>query len=331
MRVLVTGGAGYIGSHTAKALAGHGFEPVVYDNLSEGNRWAVRWGPLVEGDLADSDLLQQAIEDYQIEAVIHFAAHAYVGESMRDPRKYLRNNVVNSLNLLDAMMDTGVRHIVFSSTCATYGVPDDVPIPEHERQRPVNPYGESKRMVERSLHWYGECYDLTSVALRYFNAAGCDPEGEIGELHDPETHLIPIVLEAAAGERAEVSIYGTDYPTPDGTAVRDFIHVSDLAHAHVRALHYLLDGGDSCALNLGTGLGHSVREVIREAQRVTGRAIATRDEPRRPGDPAALVADASRASQILDWTPRLSDLPVIIDTAWQWQQAISQPGAVKSA
>ncbi len=262
MRVLVTGGAGYIGSHTAKALARDGFEPVVLDNLVTGHRSAVRWGPFVRGDVGDRGLVRRVIRDHRVEAVVHFAACAYVGESIQDPRKYFRNNVANTLALLDAMLDAGVDQIVFSSTCATYGVPDELPIGEDHPQRPVNPYGDSKLFVERMLGAYGVAYGLRSVALRYFNAAGADPEGELGENHDPETHLIPLVIEAALGRRPWVDVLGTDYPTPDGTAVRDFVHVTDLAEAHVRALGHLLGGGESVALNLGTGAGHSVREVI---------------------------------------------------------------------
>jgi UDP-arabinose 4-epimerase len=249
---------------------------------------------------------------------MHFAAFAYVGESMTKPEIYFRNNVVNSLTLLEAMRETGVRHIVFSSTCATYGIPETVPIHEGSPQRPVNPYGESKLMVERLLHWYGVAHGFGHAALRYFNAAGADPEGEIGEGHEPETHLIPLVLDTALGRRAQIDIYGNDYPTPDGTAIRDYIHVSDLATAHVLALASLLRGGASTAFNLATGRGHSVREVIAAAERITGRRIALRETARRPGDPPALIADATRAREKLQWIPRFSDLDTIISTAWNW-------------
>lgn len=321
LKVLVTGGAGYIGSHTAKALAKAGYEPVIYDNLSMGHRWAVKWGRLVEGDLADGDKLREAIEKHQVSAVVHFAANAYVGESMQNPRKYFQNNVVNSLNLLNVMLDTGVEHIVFSSSCATYGVPEAVPITESHPQRPINPYGDSKLFVERALHWYREAYGLKYVALRYFNAAGADPEGEIGEDHDPETHLIPLAIQAALGRRSHVDIYGTDYPTPDGTASRDYIHVSDLAAAHVQALGFLLDVGESTALNLGTGLGYTVRDVIRAVEQVSGRPVPVREAPRRAGDPPELVADPGRAQKVLAWQAKYTALAEIVQTAWQWHMA----------
>lgn len=329
--ILVTGGAGYIGSHAAKALARAGFEPVTYDNLGRGHREAVRWGPLVEGDLADRALLATTLARYRIAAVMHFAAFAYVGESVNEPELYFRNNVVNSLNLLEAMEGAGVRRIVFSSTCATYGLPDKMPIAEDAPQCPVNPYGESKLMIERMLYWLGEARGLTHAALRYFNAAGADPGGEIGEAHDPETHLIPIVLETARGSRAAVEIFGTDYPTKDGTAIRDYIHVTDLAEAHVLALRHLLAGGASLRLNLGTGDGYSVREVIDAAERITGRAIARREGPRRPGDPPMLVADPGQARTILGWTPRLSGLDEILSTAWAWHSRPAAPARAPSS
>ena len=261
-RILVTGGAGYIGSHTAKALARAGFTPIVLDNLSEGHRGAVRWGPLIVGDLGDTDLVRTLLAEERIDAVIHFAANAYVGESMTEPARYFHNNVTNSLGLLDAMLEAGVQHIVFSSTCATYGTPLRLPIDEDHPQAPISPYGESKLFVERVLRSYARAYDLRWVALRYFNAAGADPEGEIGEVHDPETHLIPLAIDAAVDRNSDLSIYGHDYETPDGTAIRDFIHVADLASGHVQALKYLLAGGPSLAVNLGTGSGHSVDEVV---------------------------------------------------------------------
>src|SRR5215211_415914 len=243
MRILVTGGAGYIGSQTAKTLSEAGFEPVVLDNLSTGHRWAVRWGPFVQGDIGDRVLVRQVLQEFDIRAVVHFAASAYVGESVHEPRTYFHNNVVNTLALLDGMMDAGVERIVFSSTCATYGIPESMPIREELPQRPVNPYGSSKLFVEQVLGAYAHAYGLRSVALRYFNAAGADPDGELGEDHNPETHLLPIVIDAALGRRGPVDIFGNDYPTADGTAIRDFIHVADLADAHVRAVHHLLTGG----------------------------------------------------------------------------------------
>ena len=316
--VLVTGGAGYIGSHACKALAGAGFQPVVFDNLSRGHREAVRWGPLVEGDLADRQRLCAALIEHKVEAVMHFAAYAYVGESVTDPALYYRNNLGGTLSLLEAMREAGIGEIVFSSTCATYGIPDGVPIREDAPQRPVNPYGETKLAIERALHWYAAAYGLRSVSLRYFNAAGADPEGEIGEHHEPETHLVPLVLQAALGHGPHIEIYGTDYPTPDGTAIRDYVHVRDLAIAHLRALERLRGGGGSAAVNLGTGQGHSVREVIAAAELASGRKVPARAAPRRPGDPPALVADPSLAGEILGWHPQHSDLDTIIRTSLAW-------------
>jgi UDP-glucose-4-epimerase GalE len=320
MRVLVTGGAGYIGSHAAKGLARSGFEPVVLDNFSTGHRHAVKWGPVIEGDLADAGLVRRALTDQGIGAILHFAASAYVGESMESPRKYFRNNVANTLNLLEAAMDAGVGYLVFSSSCATYGIPERTPIPEGHSQRPINPYGESKLMVERILRWYGEAYGLSWMALRYFNAAGADPDGELAEEHSPETHLIPLAIHAALGQHRSLSVYGADYPTPDGTAIRDYIHVTDLADAHVLALEHLLAGGESSPLNLGTGKGTSVREICLAVSRVTGRPVPVQEAGRRPGDPPALVAEASRGGEVLGWQPQYSDLETIIETAWRAEQ-----------
>jgi len=316
--ILVTGGAGYIGSHACKALAAAGYRPVTLDNFVYGHRWAVEWGPLVEGDLADGTLLRKVLTEYEIAAVMHFAAFAYVGESMQHPGKYFRNNVANTVTLLDAMVETGVRDIVFSSTCATYGIPDSVPIAEDHPQRPVNPYGESKLFIERALGWYGTAHGIRSASLRYFNAAGADPDGEIGEDHDPETHLIPLVIQAALGQRPQVEIFGTHYATPDGSAIRDYIHVTDLAAAHVTALDRLIDGTASFALNLGTGTGHSVKEVIAMVERVSGRSVNAKESARRPGDPPILVAKPGLAAEVLDWEPRHSDLETIVSTALQW-------------
>lgn len=318
--VLVTGGAGYIGSHTCKKLGEAGYTPITLDNLIYGLRSAVKWGPFVKGDLADTSLLRKVLQDYCIDAVVHFAAYAYVGESMREPGKYFRNNVVNTLNLLDALVAGEVQHIVFSSTCATYGIPTHIPITEKHPQCPVNPYGESKLFIERALNWYEAAHGLRSVALRYFNAAGADPDGSLGEDHEPETHLIPLVIQAAVGHRDCIEIYGTDYETPDGTAIRDYIHVTDLADAHVRALDHLLDGGPSTALNLGTGQGHSVREVIASVEQIGGIRVPVREAPRRLGDPPILVADPTEARHVLGWRPVLSDLTTIIETALQWHR-----------
>jgi UDP-glucose-4-epimerase GalE len=316
--VLVTGGAGYIGSHTCKALSLAGYVPVTYDNLVHGHRWAIQWGPFVHGDLADGELLAGTMRRYSVAAVIHFAGYAYVGESMTQPGKYFRNNMSNTLTLLEAMVSAGVPHIVFSSTCAIYGLPVDLPIREQHPQQPINPYGESKLVVERMLQWWEAAHQIRWSALRYFNAAGADLDGEVGEDHDPETHLVPLAIEAALRTRGPLEIYGSDYPTPDGTAVRDYVHVSDLAAAHVRALQYLRDGGSSIVLNLGTGTGHSVRDVIAMVEHVSGRTVPVRTAPRRPGDPAQLVACAARARDVLGWVPRHSSLRAIVESAWQW-------------
>jgi len=327
--VLVTGGAGYIGSHACKALATAGYTPITYDNLSRGHRHAVRWGPLVEGDIADRAAVTTALESHRISSVMHFAAFAYVGESGTDPALYYRNNVCGTLSLLDAMREAAISRIVFSSSCAIYGVPDSVPIRETMTQLPVNPYGETKLAIERVLRWYGPAYGLRSVALRYFNAAGCDRGGEIGEEHDPETHLIPLVLRAALGTAPPVRIFGTDYPTPDGTAVRDYIHVDDLAAAHVRALQYLAAGGESTAVNLATGNGYSVREIVAAVAKAVGHEVPQSEAPRRAGDPAALVADASLAAEVLGWRAQCSDLDTIIRTALAWEMRQHNAGATR--
>jgi UDP-arabinose 4-epimerase len=319
MRVLVTGGAGYIGSHTAKALAAAGYEPVVFDNLSTGHRSAVKWGPLIEGDLADVEHIRRTLRDYRCQAVIHFAASADVGESVAAPRKYFRNNVVNSLNLLDAMLDCEIGHIVFSSSCATYGIVGSVPVTEEQPQVPINPYGASKLFVEQVLKSYGDVYGLKWVTLRYFNAAGADPDGEIGSKLDPEIRLVPIVIQAALGQRPAVQIFGTNYETPDGTCIRDYVHVTDVAGAHISALRHLANDGASVALNLGTGCGFSVREVIDAVQRFSGKTVAVTETRRREGDAPAVIADPSRAKAILGWRPRHSSLDEIVQTAWHWQ------------
>jgi UDP-arabinose 4-epimerase len=316
--ILVTGGAGYIGSHTAKELARAGYRVVVYDNLSRGHRWAVRWGPFEEGDLLDQDRLRRVLAEHRIDAVLHFAAFAAVGESMQQPELYFHNNVEGSLSLLDAMRATGVRRIVFSSTCAVYGAPEIVPITEDNPKAPASPYGESKLMVERMLHWEGVCHGLQWMALRYFNAAGCDAESETGEVHDPETHLIPSLLDAALGRRPACPLFGADYPTPDGTCIRDYIHVTDLADAHIRALRHLEGGGASLQLNLGTGDGYSVSQILSAAEAVIGRPIPVERQPRRPGDPPRLVAAPQRAFTTLGWKPTHSSIENILATAWQW-------------
>jgi UDP-glucose-4-epimerase GalE len=318
LRILVAGGAGYIGSHTAKALARAGHVPVVLDDLSTGNEWAVRWGSLVRGNIGDRDLVTRILRSEKIDAVMHFAASAYVGESMIQPAKYFQNNVVNTLVLLDAMREAGVKDVVFSSTCATFGNPIYLPIDEAHPQTPVNPYGESKVFIEKVLRWYGEAYGLRWIVLRYFNAAGADTEGEIGEAHDPEPHIVPLVLQAARGDRPHVTIFGTDYGTPDGTAVRDYIHVEDLAQAHILAIRHLAEGGQSDAFNLGTGQGHSVRELVTAVEKCSGRRVPVVEQSRRPGDPERLVASAERAGRILGWKP-VHGLDSIVATAWEWE------------
>jgi UDP-arabinose 4-epimerase len=318
--ILVTGGAGYIGSHACKALAAAGYTPVVYDNLGRGFEWAVRWGPLERGDLLDAERLEAAFAAHKPEAVLHFAALAYVGESVAEPALYYRNNVVGTLNLLEAMRAHGVGRIVFSSSCTTYGVPKTLPIGEDAPQSPISPYGASKLMIEQVLRDYGAAYGLRSAAMRYFNAAGADPDGEIGEAHDPETHLIPLALEAAALGRP-LTVNGDDYDTPDGTCVRDYVHVSDLAAAHVLALRALEGGGGLTPYNLGIGAGLSNRQIIDAARRLTGLDIKVKIGPRRPGDPPVLTADPARAKKELGWRPRLSGIDDIIDTAWRWRQA----------
>lgn len=321
--ILVTGGAGYIGSHTVLALQQAGYSVVVLDNLVYGHRELVEQVLKVElicGDIGDRRLLDQLFAEREIQAVIHFAAYAYVGESVTQPAKYYQNNVVGTLTLLEAMVHAGVKHIVFSSTCATYGVPQQVPIPEEHPQNPINPYGATKLMVERILSDFDPAYGLRSVRFRYFNAAGADPQGRLGEDHQPETHLIPLVLLTALGKREQVSIFGTDYDTPDGTCIRDYIHVTDLAQAHVLGLDYLLKGGETAVFNLGNGSGFSVRDVIETAQTVTGRSIAVVEAERRPGDPASLVGSAEKARSILGWKPAYAELPVILEHAWRWHQ-----------
>lgn len=321
--VLVTGGAGYIGSHAVLGLQQAGFEVVVLDNLVYGHRDIVEnvlKVELVEGDTSDRALLDSLFASRSFAAVMHFAAYAYVGESVTAPDKYYRNNVIGTLTLLEAMVAASIKTFVFSSTCATYGVPNQVPIPEDHPQNPINPYGATKLMVERILADFDPAYSFKSVSFRYFNAAGADPEGRLGEDHNPETHLIPLVLLTALGQQDAISIFGTDYPTPDGTCIRDYIHVTDLAQAHVLGLEYLLNGGDSQTFNLGNGNGFSVREVIDTARHVTGKPIPAVERDRRPGDPPALVGSAEKAQTVLGWSPQYADLTQILTHAWQWHQ-----------
>jgi UDP-glucose-4-epimerase GalE len=317
--VLVTGGAGYIGSHAAKALHRAGYRVVVFDNLIAGHRAAAKYGELVEGDIIDQDAVRAALRGHDVSAVMHFAAFLDVGESVREPAKYYRNNFVGALSVLEAMAAESVRHLVFSSTCATYGEPIATPIDETHPQRPINAYGESKLAVERALPHFEITYGIRSVALRYFNASGADPDGEIGEDHAPEIHLIPRAIEAATGGRG-LQVFGDDYPTPDGTCLRDYVHVSDLADAHVKALESITGGARSSAYNLGTGQPHSVREVIDTVARVTGREVPWTLAPRRPGDPAVLYAAADKARRELGWTPTLGALETIVRTAWDWHR-----------
>lgn len=316
----MTGGAGYIGSHTCKALARAGYLPVTYDNLVYGHEWAVKWGPLERGDILDRSRLDDVIGHYRPSAIMHFAAFAYVGESVGDPGKYYRNNVTGSLILLEAARDAGIANLVFSSTCATYGTPERLPIVEEAPQNPINPYGASKLMVERILADFGAAHAIRSMALRYFNAAGADPDNEIGEDHDPETHLIPLVLDAVSGRRSNITVSGTDYDTRDGTCVRDYIHVADLADAHVKALEMPLAGAPSNVFNIGTAQGFSVREVIDTVTRIAGISVPVQMGSRRAGDPATLISDATKAQHVLGWEPRLKDLDQIISTAWAWHQ-----------
>lgn len=318
--VVVTGGAGFIGSHTCKALAGRGIHPIAYDNLSSGSRAAVKWGPLEVGDILDRSRLKGVLEEYRPTAVIHFAAFAYVGESVFEPLKYYRNNVAGTVSVLEAMQEAGVQRIVFSSSCATYGIPPGPLIVEETPQNPINPYGWSKLMGEQILRDAKRAFDIEFVSLRYFNAAGADPDGEVGENHDPETHLIPLAIDAACGRTGPLRIFGDDYDTADGTCVRDYVHVSDIAHAHVLALEWLEQRKPSRAFNLGNGSGFSVREVLSITEEVVGRAVPHSIAPRRVGDPAILVADASLAKEALGWSPVFTDLPDIIRTAWRWRR-----------
>jgi UDP-arabinose 4-epimerase len=318
--VLVTGGAGYIGAHTCKALAKAGYHPVTYDNLSTGHKSAVKWGPFEQGDILDADRLSEVLDHYQPGTVLHFAALAYVGESVTQPGKYWQNNVVGSLSLIEAMANHGIHNLVFSSTCAIYGAPEILPLSESHAKNPINPYGTTKLVVETMLRDFADSNRLDSVSLRYFNAAGADPDGEIGEDHDPETHLIPLVLMAASDSTRPLTVYGSDYQTKDGSCVRDYVHVADLADAHVRALQYLDSHDGPHAFNLGNDTGHSVFEILDVAKRVANREISYSIGERRPGDPPILVSQSDRAKTELGWTPRISDIESIIETAWKWLQ-----------
>jgi UDP-glucose-4-epimerase GalE len=319
--ILVTGGAGYIGSHYVLHERARGGEVVVLDDLSRGHREAALGADLVVGDVGDRPALDAIFTRHRVEAVVHFAAFAYVGESMSDPARYYRNNVVGTLTLLEAMRDHAVDALVFSSSCATYGTPDRTPIDEAHPQRPINPYGESKLACERMIAGFAEAHGLRSIALRYFNASGADPEGRIGESHDPETHLLPLVLDAASGSSDEVTVFGDDYDTPDGTCVRDYVHVCDLVAAHALALDALRRGARAGVFNLGTEVGHSVREIVAACERVTGKRVRARVAPRRAGDPARLVASAAKARAELGWAPRFTRIDDTVETAWRWHEA----------
>lgn len=322
--ILVTGGAGYIGSQVCKTLAKAGFLPVAYDNLSTGHAYAVKWGPFVEADLCEKDKLNETFQKFQPKAVLHFAASALVVESMADPGKYYRNNLTGSLCLLEAMQANKIPYLIFSSTCAVYGQPKQIPMTETHPTGPINPYGRSKWMVEQMISDFETAHGIKAVALRYFNIAGADLDTEIGENHDPETHLIPSVIQAALGIKKEIVVYGTDFPSRDGSAVRDYIHVQDLADAHVGALKWLMANNASAQINLGTGTGHSVLEIIDAVQKFCGKPIPVRLERSRAGEPSNLTADNSRAKELLGWTPKLSDLPTLIESAWKWHQLLAE-------
>ena len=323
-KVLVTGGAGYIGSHACKSLALAGYQPIAYDNFVYGHPWAVQWGPVEQGDIKDRSRLDEVFLRHKPFAVMHFAAFAYVGESVHNPGKYYQNNVVGTLSLLGAMRDHEVNKFVFSSTCATYGIPNSVPITEEHSQIPINPYGMSKLMIEKILDDFDVAHSLRSVSLRYFNAAGADSAGDIGEAHDPETHLIPLVIDAVTGKRGAVTIFGDDYNTPDGTCIRDYIHVTDLAQAHIQALKWLEKGGKTEKFNLGNGKGFSVKDVIDSIGRVTGLKVPYQMGTRRQGDPDCLVGDAGKIRRDLAWIPEYSELDSIIESAWKWHSVYSK-------
>lgn len=319
--ILVIGGAGYIGSYMCKYLAKHGYNPIVFDNLIYGHRQAVKWGPFIKASMSDSNLLGEIFEKYEIVAVMHFAAFCYVGESVTEPAKYYRNNVSETINLLQIMIEKRVSNFIFSSTCATYGEPMEIPITEEHPQNPINPYGKSKLMVEQILDDFKNAYGLQSISLRYFNATGADPDGELGEDHRPETHLIPLILQTALGQRETINIFGDDYQTKDGTCIRDYIHIADLAQAHLLALERLLNGFDGERYNLGNGDGYSVKEVIEVARQVTGKQIPTKIVERRPGDPAVLIGSSEKIVNELGWKPQFADPNTIIETAWKWHKS----------
>ncbi|MEP6961431.1 MAG: UDP-glucose 4-epimerase GalE [Acidobacteriota bacterium] len=330
--VLIAGGAGYIGSHTAKFLRKNNITPVVLDNLCTGNRFALRFGPFHEGSIADPALVKKLVDQYNLQGAILFAGHAYVGESSQVPRKYFRNNITDNIQFLNNILDAGLKRVVFSSSCSIYGIQAHMPISEDTPKDPLSPYAETKWFLEKVLASYATAYGLQYAALRYFNASGDDPDGEIGEHHDPETHLIPLTIYAAMGG-PPLKIFGDDYPTPDGTAIRDYIHVTDLADGHLRALNHLIQGGDNLKLNLGTGTGYSVKQVIDTVERVSGKKVPANMAPRRAGDAPELVCDPRQARQILGWIPQHSSLDEIVTTAWRWhneleKEAVQRPPAL---
>lgn len=322
--ILIVGGAGYIGSHTNKVFTEAGYETLVLDNLSYGHEEAIKWGKFVQCDIKDFDDLDNVFEEYDITAVVHLSSYIEVGESVVNPEKYYTNNVVNTMNLLKVMLKHDVKKFIFSSTCATYGIPQKIPLVEDHPQNPINPYGRTKLMVEQILKDYDVAYGLKSVILRYFNASGADKSGEIGEAHDPESHLIPLILDAAIGKRENIKIFGTDYDTEDGTCIRDYIHVTDLADAHMLALKYLDEGNDSNEFNLGNGKGFSVREVIESVKKVTGRDFKVVETERRPGDPAILIGSSQKAKDILKWNPQYVDIDTIVESAWNWHKKLNK-------
>jgi UDP-glucose 4-epimerase len=322
MNILVTGGAGYIGSHCCKELSKKGFHPITIDNLVYGHKNFVKWGEFSQGDLGNPADIKKCFSRHKIDAVMHFAAYAYVGESVEDPLKYYENNLRNTIQLLHAVLEHDVKYFVFSSTCATYGNPEKTPIDENHPLNPINPYGRTKRMIEEILGDYQAAYGLKYISLRYFNAAGADPDAEVGEDHDPETHLIPLVLDVAAGKSQAIKVFGTDYQTPDGTCIRDYIHVTDLARAHILALQHLMDGANSSVYNLGNGQGFSVLEVIERARKITGKNITLENSDRRPGDPPVLIASNEKAIKELSWKPQYAEIDDIIGTAWRWHQKL---------
>ena len=322
--ILIVGGAGYIGSHVNKALNEEGYETVILDNLSYGHEESIKWGTFCNCDLNNIDDVDEVFNKYDITAVMHFSSFIDVGESVRNPEKYYHNNVLNTMNLIHVMLKQDVKKFIFSSTCATYGVPQKIPLVEDHPQNPINPYGWTKLMVERILKDYDKAYGLKSVILRYFNASGADKSGEIGEWHNPETHLIPLILDAAMGKREDIKIFGTDYDTPDGTCIRDYIHVTDLADAHILSLKYLEQNNKSNQFNLGNGQGFSVREVIESVKRVTGKDFKVTASERREGDPAILIGSSKKAKEVLGWNPQYTDIDQIVETAWNWHQKLNK-------